>query len=202
MSSHFSTDLASASARRANSRTEYGARALTKTPKRSTWSRVRASQSLAALVFRKKRKLLTQIPPSAVFGNIRDLRSKSSKIRVSCIDLQDPRFKEGEGAKCSDRINGKSIGGYAFGTSKEYHDNTVVFCSPFFAPGQEHLDEVETNLKKDKNKQKDPNEMWSKAAILVHELSHLPAIAEQPEGASRTIPPVRRIVSRILLTTA
>ncbi|KAH0427967.1 hypothetical protein CcaCcLH18_09326 [Colletotrichum camelliae] len=122
-----------------------------------------------------------------VFGNIRDLRSKSSKIRVSCVDLQDPRFKEGEGAKCSDRINGKSIGGYAFGTSKEYHDNTVVFCSPFFAPGQEHLDEVEKNLKKDKNKQKDPNEMWSKAAILVHELSHLPAIAEQPEVVVRDL---------------
>ncbi|KAL2069318.1 hypothetical protein VTL71DRAFT_15656 [Oculimacula yallundae] len=112
-----------------------------------------------------------------VYANIANLRSKSSKIRVSCVDLAVPPPLAP--TSCST----PGIGGYAFGTSKEYHDNTIVLCDGFFSPNLLTLGEREKFLRDDRSAQKDPNQMFNKAATLIHELAHLPAI----EGRDDTI---------------
>ncbi|KAH7389216.1 hypothetical protein BKA64DRAFT_747802 [Cadophora sp. MPI-SDFR-AT-0126] len=110
-----------------------------------------------------------------VYYNIANLRSKRSKIRVSCVDQTSPL--PGESSSCKDT---PGLGAYAFGTSKEYHDNTIVFCPDgFLSPNLLTLGERERNLQSDTSMRKDAAQMFSKAAALVHELSHLPAIQDK-----------------------
>jgi hypothetical protein len=110
--------------------------------------------------------------------NIRDLNSHDPEIRISCEDKENPNLKPENRAKCSNKINGLSIGGYAFGTSTERKDNTIVLCSTFFLPGQEFLSDIEKELRAS-SQQKNPLSMVGKGKILLHELTHLPAIVEQ-----------------------
>ncbi|KAM3065616.1 hypothetical protein ACMFMG_011325 [Clarireedia jacksonii] len=113
-----------------------------------------------------------------VFMNIRDLSSHGPQIRISCVDQNNPSRTEKQQARCTDKINGLSIGGYAFGTSTALKDNTIVLCSTFFLPGQEFLSDIEKQLRAF-NQQKNPLSMIGKGKILLHELTHLPAIVEQ-----------------------
>lgn len=110
---------------------------------------------------------------SEVYYNIANLRSKNSKIRVSCVDQISPL--PGTQSYCAET---QGLGAYAFGTSKEYHDNTIVFCPEFFSPNLLTLGEREKNLYSDASARKDPKQMMNKAATMIHELSHLPAIQE------------------------
>ncbi|CZT11215.1 uncharacterized protein RCO7_09926 [Rhynchosporium graminicola] len=112
-----------------------------------------------------------------VYHNIANLRSKSSKIRVSCVNQISPL--PGTQNFCRDTPD---LGAYAFGTSKEYHDNTIVFCvDGFFNPKMEPLGWREAELNRDTSSRKDAARMYSKAAAMIHELSHLPAIQERDD---------------------
>jgi hypothetical protein len=113
-----------------------------------------------------------------VFINIRNLNSHQPEILISCEDKENPNIKPENRAKCSNRINGKSIGGYAFGTSTARKDNTIVLCPTFFLPGQEFLSDIEKQLRSS-NQQKSGINMVGKGKILLHELTHLPAIVEK-----------------------
>ncbi|PQE28166.1 oviduct-specific glyco protein [Rutstroemia sp. NJR-2017a BBW] len=111
-------------------------------------------------------------------AQIKNLNSHTPEIRISCEDKENPNIKPENRAKCSKKVNGLSIGGYAFGTSKERKDNTIVLCDLFFAPGQEFLSDIEKELR-DSNQQKSGLPMAGKGKILLHELTHLPAIVEK-----------------------
>ncbi|PQE13566.1 oviduct-specific glyco protein [Rutstroemia sp. NJR-2017a BVV2] len=113
-----------------------------------------------------------------VFMNIRDLNGKKPQIRISCDDQENPALKPENRAKCSNTVNGLSIGGYAFGTSTELKDNTIVLCKTFFLPGQQFLSDIEKELRSS-NQQTNALSMVGKGKILLHELTHLPAIVEK-----------------------
>ncbi|KAG5761505.1 hypothetical protein H9Q72_010396 [Fusarium xylarioides] len=80
-----------------------------------------------------------------------------------------------------DDINSSSgsIGAYAFSTEATIEKSTIVLCDPFWAPGQEFLGEIVDNLRKAPvGDRKNPNLMVGKGKILLHELTHLTALAE------------------------
>jgi hypothetical protein len=123
----------------------------------------------------------------AVFSNIQQLDGSHRKINLSCKDVHQTHRSEKAQVTCNNEINSAPgyIGGYAFAYGSTYEESTIVLCSPFFAPGQEHLKDIVTGLRKGpREDQKDPNKMIGKAKILLHELTHLPAVEGRSESKS------------------
>jgi hypothetical protein len=119
-----------------------------------------------------------------IYNNIGHLDSTHyhGKILMSCVDVPQKRKTEDDQMKCDKKYSGKTesseVGGYAFADSDRIEDNVVVLCGLFFLPGQEHLDPLIKELRKSEALQKDPDQMMGKAKLLLHELTHLPAISE------------------------
>jgi hypothetical protein len=122
----------------------------------------------------------------AVFGDIMDLYTSKTtgKIRISCEDLPQPHRTESEQVygKKDTKTSNKPIGGYVVSTGPSYEEGTIVMCSPFFAPGQEHLLAIITHLDDHPAEQHSPLGMSGKAHMLLHELTHLSSIEGQNEG--------------------
>lgn len=129
---------------------------------------------------------ITNYGRTAVFGNIMGLYTSKTtgKIRISCEDLPQPHRTENEQVYCKKDVitTNSPIGGYAFSTGPSYEEGTIVLCSPFFAPGQEHLGAILSHLRVHPGEQRDPTGMTGKAHMLLHELTHLSAVEGQSEG--------------------
>jgi hypothetical protein len=114
---------------------------------------------------------------TAVFSNIRDLNVfKNPQLRISCVDVPHPNPGH---LGCSDKVDGKTIGGYAFSTGLLTQNSTIVLCDLFFSDGQQHLFGIEYDIGDKKEWQKDATLMPGKAKMLLHELTHLSAINGQ-----------------------
>ncbi|ESZ99230.1 oviduct-specific glycoprotein [Sclerotinia borealis F-4128] len=112
-----------------------------------------------------------------IFNNIKDLGSKTTQgqIRISCIDLPQPGGIEQ--TACYKIANGGLPTAYAFATSKNFDDNTIVLCPKFFT-NFEHLSELVGHKQAYPSETKDTDRMAGRAHILLHELTHLAAINE------------------------
>ncbi|KAF5715887.1 ferric reductase Fre2p [Fusarium mundagurra] len=78
-----------------------------------------------------------------------------------------------------------AIGAYAFDDAKGSPGGTIVFCSGFFAPGQEHLAAVQRELDADRTKQKDSIFTTGKFRLMIHELVHLPSVSHNLIGSGK-----------------
>lgn len=102
-------------------------------------------------------------------------------MQISCQDVYQDHRGANDQVTCGNVIQSSSgsIGAYAFSTEATIEKSTIVLCSPFWAPGQEFLGEIVDNLRKaPEGDRKNPNLMVGKGKILLHELTHLPALAE------------------------
>ncbi|KAF5628951.1 oviduct-specific glycoprotein [Fusarium sp. NRRL 52700] len=118
---------------------------------------------------------------AAIFHNIQELSKNGRKMQISCQDVYQEHRSEKDQVKCKNEIQSSSgsIGGYAFSTEPTIEKSTIVLCDPFFGPGQEFLGEIVDNLRKSpEGDRKNPNLMVGKGKILLHELTHLTALAE------------------------
>jgi hypothetical protein len=104
------------------------------------------------------------------------------KIRMSCKDIYQTHRAKADQVSCSSETHFGEVGGYAFSYSEELEDNTIVMCKPFFQPGQELLEPLTKELRSNKAYQKDPHQMNGKTRMLLHEITHLAAMAESPVG--------------------
>ncbi|KAL3418771.1 hypothetical protein PVAG01_08992 [Phlyctema vagabunda] len=115
-----------------------------------------------------------------VFTNIGRLDTGAEKkgnnhIRISCKDEYLPSVPEKDRPACEKIITEKTIGGYALSSSTTYKDNTIVLCPNFFISNK--LYEINRHFADGSWDGKDPGYMKNRAAIFLHELAHLAAIA-------------------------
>ncbi|KAF5707982.1 SGNH hydrolase [Fusarium mundagurra] len=118
---------------------------------------------------------------TAIFHNIEELSKNGRKMQISCKDIYQDHRGPNDQVTCKNVINSSagSIGAYAFSTEPTIEKSTIVLCDPFWAPGQEFLGEIVENLRKAPgDDRKNPNLMVGKGKILLHELTHLPALVE------------------------
>ncbi len=104
-------------------------------------------------------------------------------IRISCVDEFIPSVPFEDRPRCSDKINGQSIGAYALASSKNYRDNTIVVCDAFL--NTDSLAEKERILEKHSDVRHDAASMLSRAAVMLHELTHLAAICGEYPSKSQ-----------------
>ncbi|KAF5549973.1 SGNH hydrolase [Fusarium napiforme] len=119
--------------------------------------------------------------PTAIFHNIEELSKNGRKMQISCQDIYQDHKGANDQVTCKNVIQSSSgsIGAYAFSTEATIEKSTIVLCDPFWAPGQEFLGEIVDNLRKaPEGDRKNPNLMVGKGKILLHELTHLTALAE------------------------
>ncbi|KAG5802476.1 hypothetical protein H9Q74_009537 [Fusarium xylarioides] len=118
---------------------------------------------------------------TAIFHNIEELSKNGRKMQISCQDVYQEHRVAKDQVTCKNVIQSSSgsIGAYAFSTEPTIEKSTIVLCDPFWAPGQEFLEEIVDNLRKaPEGDRKNPNLMVDKGKILLHELTHLTALAE------------------------
>ncbi|KAG9508283.1 hypothetical protein J7337_001847 [Fusarium musae] len=116
-----------------------------------------------------------------IFHNIQELSKNGRKMQISCQDVYQEHRAAKDQVSCKNEIQSSSgsIGGYAFSTEPTIEKSTIVLCDTFFGPGQEFLGELVDNLRKaPEGDRKNPNLMAGKGKILLHELTHLTALAE------------------------
>jgi hypothetical protein len=82
---------------------------------------------------------------------------------------------EADRPACKKIISDRTIGGYALASSTTYKDNTIVLCPNFFVSNE--LYEINRHFDDGSWDGKDPGNMKNWAAIFLHELAHLAAIA-------------------------
>ncbi|KAI7762938.1 hypothetical protein LZL87_013429 [Fusarium oxysporum] len=117
-----------------------------------------------------------------IFHNIEELSKNGRKMQISCQDIYQDHRAANDQVTCGNVIKSSSgsIGAYAFSTEATIEKSTIVLCEPFWAPGQEFLGEIVDNLRKaPEDDRKNPNLMIGKGKILLHELTHLTALAEE-----------------------
>ncbi|KAG5659943.1 hypothetical protein KAF25_003465 [Fusarium avenaceum] len=115
-----------------------------------------------------------------IFHNIEELSKNGRKMQVSCQDIYQDHRGANDQVTCKNVIQSSSgsIGAYAFSTEPTIEKSTIVLCEPFFAPGQEFLGKLVDDLRKaPAGDNKNPNLMTGKGRILLHELTHLVAMA-------------------------
>jgi hypothetical protein len=119
-----------------------------------------------------------------IYGNILKLYTDKvhGKIRMSCKDIYQKHRTVAKQVNCASETHFGEIGGYAFSYDEQLVNNTIVMCKPFFQPGQELLLGLLKELRGNKAYQKDPHQMNGKTRMLLHEITHLAAIAESPIG--------------------
>ncbi|WZH40929.1 Chitinase [Fusarium acuminatum] len=117
-----------------------------------------------------------------IYGNILKLYTDKvhGKIRMSCKDIYQKHRTVAKQVNCASETHFGEIGGYAFSYDEQLVNNTIVMCKPFFQPGQELLLGLLKELRGNKAYQKDPHQMNGKTRMLLHEITHLAAIAESP----------------------
>ncbi|KAF5561827.1 SGNH hydrolase [Fusarium phyllophilum] len=116
-----------------------------------------------------------------IFHNIEELSRNGRKMQISCQDVYQEHREAIDQVTCKNEIKSSFgyIGAYAFSTEATIEKSTIVLCDPFWAPGQEFLGEIVDNLRKAPvGDRKNPNLMVGKGKILLHELTHLTALAE------------------------
>ncbi|KAF5690636.1 oviduct-specific glycoprotein [Fusarium denticulatum] len=137
------------------------------------------SETLCLLVSSRKKSRANQ--STAIFHNIEELNKNGRKMQISCQDVYQEHRAANDQVTCKNVIQSSSgsIGAYAFSTEPTIEKSTIVLCDPFWAPGQEFLGEIVDNLRKaPEDDRKNPNLMIGKGKILLHELTHLVALAE------------------------
>ncbi|KAF4997636.1 hypothetical protein FGRMN_3668 [Fusarium graminum] len=121
-----------------------------------------------------------------IFHNIQELSTNGRKMQISCQDIYQDHREANNQVTCNNVIasSSGSIGAYAFSTEPTIEKSTVVLCKPFWAPGQGYLGRIVNTLRNSpqQDDRKNPYLMTGKAKVLLHELTHLPALAE--EGSS------------------
>jgi hypothetical protein len=135
--------------------------------------------------------ILSVLPPPLsnfchpeIYGNIFKLYTDKTygKIRIGCKDIYQTHRTKAQQVSCAGETHFGEVGGYAFSYSEKLEDNTVVICSPYFERSREHLLGLVKKLRDNKEYQKDVHQMNGKTRILLHEITHLAAIAESPVG--------------------
>jgi hypothetical protein len=119
-----------------------------------------------------------------IYANILELYTEKihGKIRMSCEDVYQEHETQAKQVNCKSATYWGQIGGYAFDNSAKLEDATIVMCKPFFNPGQELLQPLIKELREHPGYQKDPYQMNGKTRMLLHEITHLAAIAEKDES--------------------
>lgn len=86
---------------------------------------------------------------------------------------------------CNKLVSGAYPDAYVFyvnHSGNDYSDSTIVLCASFFADYRKHLGELVQFKKDHPSEQKNPLGMKGKAHILLHELSHVPGIANKQDS--------------------
>jgi hypothetical protein len=125
---------------------------------------------------------LANLCSTEIYDNILNLYEDKvyGKIHIACQDVyQKNRAVQ---VTCKTELENGEIGGYAWSYSDKIDEQLIVMCDPFFRPGQELLLDLLKELRSHKSYQKDPHQLLGKTRMLLHEITHLAAMAESKSG--------------------